>query len=583
MIKSTYLLGCSSILFIGMLAACGAQMSQNSSGASNSGAASNDPFAPCTDADKCCAPENMICTGDVDRGSTCFCTTLWDCTKHPKKCEQNLPTPDGNAGWTCTWSDNDYRCQKAGTTDDKPNSGSQWNCSFDETNAAWVCTSDFPPNPTNNSGGTAGWDCLVNSEFNQLECERQDTPSSGAGEGSSGGNVPPSSTIPGGDSATGCNAPDEFGRQDCANGYSKKSFERGATPTGILIDVDTSVSMQPKQMASACAMDAFYQVTKGSSYTIGVTTMDVLPLYDSSGNIKNIAPHLVDLDGTCNITHPCQCNGTITESKDEYPVCKFNQSGQYHRSGAAGVESMLKQLIVQGANEQSDLDEGGLEKAFRIVLETIKKKKAMGASAVDCNNQTTGSATCSVSDITQVVAISDEKANGDEKLCKVQALRYSGANLSLLKTVLGNDFAPPANTGDCDKDLTNFYIAFFKRYGIQVNVLVDSKGKVASELDSVYMDVAKATGGAIGDIYTCADFTTFFTQVGLSTVVFNTQLCLGEAADLSTITVTHEAKGQVPKQDADGWSYDAALNCVLLKGSWASVDGKYEISYKPAN
>ena len=71
----------------------------------------------CTDADDCCAPEDLVCIGDVDGNTVCSCRKLWDCDKNQNKCSQPVVPPDGTGGWECNhWGEFEgLVCKKSGT------------------------------------------------------------------------------------------------------------------------------------------------------------------------------------------------------------------------------------------------------------------------------------------------------------------------------------------------------------------------------------------------------------------------------------------------------------------------------------
>jgi len=144
---------------------------------------STDPYAPCTDPQKCCPKEKMQCYGDPDKGIICTCSDLWDCSKNPNKCEQDLPTPDGGTDWECTWSEFKYTCEKKGTKDNPPTGGSEWNCTYNEQEFKWECTRSPVPNPSNNPDGTSVWTCKVDQENGKLVCEKAGTTTPPTGGG----------------------------------------------------------------------------------------------------------------------------------------------------------------------------------------------------------------------------------------------------------------------------------------------------------------------------------------------------------------------------------------------------------------
>jgi hypothetical protein len=127
-----------------------------------------DPFAPCTELSKCCAPEEIVCVADPDKGDqTCTCGGLWDCSQNPKKCEQSNQVPPGGGTWTCVWTAQAYTC--TGNPSSPPPGGNGWSCKL--AGGQWVCTKS-PPNPSNKPEGTSVWKCTVNNELGKTQCER---------------------------------------------------------------------------------------------------------------------------------------------------------------------------------------------------------------------------------------------------------------------------------------------------------------------------------------------------------------------------------------------------------------------------
>jgi len=135
----------------------------------------NDPFAACVDAAKCCTAADMECAGNPDGQPICKCYKLWDCSKNPKKCDQETPMPPGDGKWTCTWTSQLFSC--TGTSTSTPGGG-QWSCSK-ESETTWTCTRPSPPNPSNLPGGVAVWKCVVAGAT--LSCERIEAPKPDAG------------------------------------------------------------------------------------------------------------------------------------------------------------------------------------------------------------------------------------------------------------------------------------------------------------------------------------------------------------------------------------------------------------------
>jgi hypothetical protein len=134
---------------------------------------SNDPYTPCTDALKCCPKSEMVCHGDPDTGVVCKCASLWDCSKNPKKCEQDKQVPSGKGAWDCKWTKDTYTCTGTPGAGEVPG-GKGWTCKKNGND--WKCEKDTVPNPSNKPDGGNYWDCEVDNELNKLKCEKKSTP-----------------------------------------------------------------------------------------------------------------------------------------------------------------------------------------------------------------------------------------------------------------------------------------------------------------------------------------------------------------------------------------------------------------------
>ncbi|PIE66147.1 MAG: hypothetical protein CSA24_00925 [Deltaproteobacteria bacterium] len=164
-----------------LIAACnGGNIPFNPGTGTGTGTGNGDQ--PCTDPLTCCAPEDMVCTGNPDDGVICTCEGLWDCSVNPNKCSQDAPTPPGGGDWNCTWTEFVYTCEKRGEKGDPPPGGNGWNCTWNASESKWKCTKDKTPNPTNKPGGTNEWTCVVQN--GKLICDRKngkDQPPKGGG------------------------------------------------------------------------------------------------------------------------------------------------------------------------------------------------------------------------------------------------------------------------------------------------------------------------------------------------------------------------------------------------------------------
>jgi uncharacterized protein YegL len=100
---------------------------------------------------------------------------LWDCSKEPNKCEQDLQKPD-LSGWDCSWTTSSYICTKQGKENEPPKQDPEWLCNWESGSTEWRCIKDFAPNPENSPGGSSNWQCQVKQELTKLECSKKEIP-----------------------------------------------------------------------------------------------------------------------------------------------------------------------------------------------------------------------------------------------------------------------------------------------------------------------------------------------------------------------------------------------------------------------
>ncbi|MCK5798864.1 MAG: hypothetical protein KAI47_16845 [Deltaproteobacteria bacterium] len=166
---------------------------------------------PCTDPLTCCAPEDMVCTGDGETEPiVCTCEGLWDCSVNPEKCQQDAPTPPGGGAWNCEWNEFKYTCEKSGSESDPPPGGNGWNCTWD-SEGTWKCTKP-PPNPPNTPEGAHEWDCVVQN--GRLFCSKKgttDTSPTGGGKWVCKDPITGKDCTPGPGSGCTCDKTDENG------------------------------------------------------------------------------------------------------------------------------------------------------------------------------------------------------------------------------------------------------------------------------------------------------------------------------------------------------------------------------------
>ena len=115
--------------------------------------------AGCSDPDRCCEIEEVVCLGDPDQQVVCSCGGFWTCDSSGRKCQRPRPTPGGGT-WSCAWSEWSYTCESPSAL---PPAGedSGWQCEHWSRRVA-QCTRDktvLPP------FGAGQWQCQVSGEF----------------------------------------------------------------------------------------------------------------------------------------------------------------------------------------------------------------------------------------------------------------------------------------------------------------------------------------------------------------------------------------------------------------------------------
>ncbi len=363
---------------------------------------------------------------------------------------------------------------------------------------------------------------------------------------------------------TECEVPIESTLSNPAPKAVQASFEftRNAS---MLIAVDTSGSMRNNQEASACAMQAFFDNAQ-DSWSLGIATQNVGPLFSSNG--IPLEPHLVGLsDPECIPERTCSCKGGTSSGGGESRGTKcteaFTTNGTMMTSEDAGARELLQKLIVQGGNESSDADEGGLEMCFAHVLWQLRNKQPP---------------------MSQCLVITDEQANSDRRVCQMQA-RRGPETASVLLEEFGIDFTPPANQNSgesCDDDLIEFYSAFFKKFNVQINAIVEPSRS------RVYQAVAEATGGLSFNIEEHCMFPEFFGNIGLENLERRGRTCrpgLGDAAGIKVVYSKTQEVVPEASNGQDGWVPDPEgatdvqkRDCIVLTGEWAKKAGKFEVT-----
>ena len=178
--------GLTALLLIIAGVGCTQSLSQRSTDAGIAGdATGGDPFAACTDPQRCCPLEELRCEGDGPDGLIfCTCDGLWDCSVNPNKCEAEQPIPGGGT-WDCYWTEFQYSCTQGGTEANPPPGGGRWTCVWSGSESLWRCNRNETPNPSNLPQGAGAWRCEVDAENGRLVCERKEgstPPPTGGGE-----------------------------------------------------------------------------------------------------------------------------------------------------------------------------------------------------------------------------------------------------------------------------------------------------------------------------------------------------------------------------------------------------------------
>jgi hypothetical protein len=157
-------------------------------------------------------PAGWTCVGDPDRSVICGPKSdVWVCETLPnaeKKCAQG--TPDGAAGWVCTFEGSTVTCRKQSS--DLPPGGGGWTCTREGEMAVCVSGGTGGGQPAGGTGsgsggaaaGTPGgggsWVCSAQEEF--VVCTGAGAPAGG------GGSVPGEIPAPTGGGTTVCFFPE---------------------------------------------------------------------------------------------------------------------------------------------------------------------------------------------------------------------------------------------------------------------------------------------------------------------------------------------------------------------------------------
>jgi hypothetical protein len=281
--------------------------------------------------------------------------------------------------------------------------------------------------------------------------------------------------------------------------------------------------------------------------------MDMVPWTNTTTGAMTM-PGLATTVGTCS-SLTCQCPGTASGA-----ACNFTEGGKMINSTDPTAVELLKQRLVLGTFQQTGNEEAGLEKAMNYIVGLWKLGRR--------------------NELGMVFVVSDEEADSDQETCTLQRLR--GAQLPQFRDALGAGFTPPANNPalSCQDNLIAFYKYFYGYVNVQVHALVDTTG--ANELSRIYMEVARATGGQVANLFACQGFNDFFSKAGTNSATLSTNICFPQALDPTKVKVTYTEGGRsdlVPQSAADGWQYDAALKCVVFTGSWTQKYGNYRVTY----
>ena len=122
--------------------------------------------------------------GDLGRDlqGTCPCTDPakckepWTCSASGDSCSREMPRPNSQAGWTCTWlSPMRYFCTNSASSPFPPGASHEgWYCGFRQSSKAHECLRSVTPHPCSESRKDGAWSCQVKGTT--LQCHFTGSP-----------------------------------------------------------------------------------------------------------------------------------------------------------------------------------------------------------------------------------------------------------------------------------------------------------------------------------------------------------------------------------------------------------------------
>ena len=267
--------------------------------------------AVCQDGASCCAPEELVCTGDPDQGTVCTCFRSWSCDGvwSPTSCDQEIQTPDGGSGWTCTQDDEFETCTQSKSGSAPPPDGGGWTCTTEEDEVVCRRASSTPD-------GSSDWSCTYVDGLKQ--CERVPAPSTP-------GPVPPTKSV-----TSGCT--------------------KSADPPDILVALDRSGSMASLAGTSSKWSQATSAVNALVSTFDGEVRFGLMLFSSSSGSCQAGA---VDVPVGDNAFGAIATSLSATAPTGGTPIASTLQAALTYLKGADPKKTKYVLLVTDGGESCS--------------------------------------------------------------------------------------------------------------------------------------------------------------------------------------------------------------------------------------
>lgn len=359
--------------------------------------------------------------------------------------------------------------------------------------------------------------------------------------------------------------------------------DRDISKIEVLFGIDVSGSMNDNQAASACVADYFIESASanGGEFAFGAVTSDPYGTHEASTRTYSDnrryqgPPGLVQIEGSCNRVLSCSADADCTEEVSMQP-CNFTSSRNATLRGYnepapgepdAGAEYLKKLLFMGEGGHGCEMTLYNIyfyfyEREMEGLLNIVKPKMA--------------------------VVVTDEDTS-----CPNDDGRQMACPFGEFEVPVPPDFTRPESTGNCRDDHINFFSQYFNSRNVVVNALLyfdnPSSGvtcrRESSEIEGVIIKgVAERTGGYVASLCDCASFEEFFDAVGNSTSALSTGLCFGNILpDPDSITVTHAQTNGLVRHapswpgSSGGWEIDPRMNCIVMTGEWAEVEGSFRV------